>query len=246
MIFGGLEKLTLIDFPGKVACVVYTIGCNFRCPYCHNRELVEETVETKISEEEVFKLLERKKGFLDGIVITGGEPTMHGDDLLRFMAAVKERGFLVKLDTNGTNPAVLREALKRRLVDYVAMDIKAPLAKYSATVARPVDIAAIQESIRMLIDQSTATAASAAGALPGATPMPYEFRTTVVKSLLSPEDFETIGREIRGAQKYYLQKFVAGNLLLNPQFKKKTTYSDEEFLALRETLNRYVARCEIR
>jgi len=126
MVFGGIEKLTLIDFPGKIACVVYTIGCNFRCPYCHNPSLVDETVETRVGEEDVFALLERKKGFLDGIVVTGGEPTMHGDDLLRFMAKVKKRGFLVKLDTNGTNPEILRKAIKRNLVDYIAMDIKDP------------------------------------------------------------------------------------------------------------------------
>src|SRR5581483_2225555 len=99
MTFGGIEKLTLIDYPGKVACVVYTIGCNFRCPFCHNPELVDETVDVRIDESEVFSLLQRKKGFLDGVVITGGEPTMHGNDLLRFMAEIKERGFLVKLDS---------------------------------------------------------------------------------------------------------------------------------------------------
>jgi pyruvate formate lyase activating enzyme len=230
MTFGGIEKLTLIDFPGKIACVVYTIGCNFRCPYCHNPALVDETIETKIEEGEVFALLERKKGFLDGIVITGGEPTMHGDDLLRFMAEVKKRGFLVKLDTNGTSPEVLRKALERHLVDYVAMDIKAPLTKYSATVARPVDLAAIRESIACII----------------ASPVRYEFRTTVVKSMLSPEDIEQIGRDIRGARRYYLQKFVPSQLLLNPQFKKKTTYSDEELQAFREILHRYVEYCEVR
>ena len=230
MIFGGLQKLTLIDDPGKVACVAYTIGCNFRCPYCHNPELVDETVETKIDEAEVFALLQRKKGFLDGIVITGGEPTMHGDDLLRFMAEVKERGFLVKLDSNGTRPEVLSKAIERHLVDYIAMDIKAPLAKYSATVARPVDTAAIQTSIRMLVASS----------------LPYEFRTTVVKSMLSSEDFEQIGSEIQGARRYFLQKFISSNLTLNPQFKKKTTYSDEEFETIRKNLERYVERCEVR
>ncbi len=230
MIFGGIEKLTLIDYPGKVACVVYTIGCNFRCPYCHNPALVDETVDVKIEEEEVFALLGRKEGFLDGIVITGGEPTMHGDDLLRFMAEVKSRGFLVKLDSNGTNPDVLRTAIERHLVDYIAMDIKSPLAKYSAAVGRPVDMAAIRTSIKLIM----------------ASPVPYEFRTTVVKSILSPEDIEAIGRDIQGARRYYLQKFVSSNLTLNPQFKKKTTYSDEEFETIRQTLHRYVENCEVR
>ncbi len=230
MVFGGIEKMTLIDFPGKIACVVYTIGCNFRCPYCHNPGLVDETIETRIQEEEVFALLERKRGFLDGVVITGGEPTIHGDDLLRFMAKVKRRGFLVKLDTNGTNPKVLKKAIDRRLVDYIAMDIKAPLAKYSATVARPADVLAIEKSIRLII----------------ASPVLYEFRTTVVKSMLSPEDIEEMGREIQGARRYYLQKFVPSKSLLNPQFKRKTTYSDEEFAALRKVLHHYVTYCEVR
>lgn len=230
MTFGGIEKLTLIDFPGKVSCVVYTIGCNFRCPYCHNPALVDETIETRIPEEEVFALLERKEGILDGVVITGGEPTMHGDDLLHFMAEVQKRGFMVKLDTNGTNPTLLRKAMDRGLLDYIAMDIKAPLSKYSATVARPVDIVAIEQSIKMII----------------ASPIQYEFRTTVVKSMLSPEDIEQIGREIRGAKRYYLQKFVSSNLLLNPQFRKKTTYSEEELKTLQEILNHYVGYCEIR
>jgi pyruvate formate lyase activating enzyme len=222
--------MTLIDFPGKIACVVYTIGCNFRCPYCHNPGLVDETVETRIEEEDIFTLLERKRGFLDGIVITGGEPTMHGNDLLRFMAKIKKRGFLVKLDTNGTNPSILKKAISRHLVDYIAMDMKTPLAKYSATVARPVDVVAIQESIRLII----------------ASPVLYEFRTTVVKSMLSPEDIEEMGREVEGARRYYLQKFVPSKPLLNPQFRKKTTYSDEEFAELREILHRYVTYCEVR
>jgi pyruvate formate lyase activating enzyme len=230
MTFGGIEKLTLIDYPGKVACVVYTIGCNFRCPYCHNPELVDETVEARIAEDEVFALLARKTGFLDGIVITGGEPTMHGDDLLRFMAEVKSRGFLVKLDSNGTNPDVLRKAIERHLADYLAMDIKAPLSKYNAAVGRPVDTAAIRASIELI----------------KASAVPYEFRTTVVKSMLSPEDIEAIGRDIQGARRYYLQKFISSNLMLNPQFKKKTTYSDEEFETIRQTLHRYVESCEVR
>jgi pyruvate formate lyase activating enzyme len=230
MVFGGIEKLTLIDYPGKVACVVYTIGCNFRCPFCHNPALVDGTIETKIEEKEVLAFLKRKKGFLDGVVITGGEPTLHGDDLLRFMAEVKGLGFLVKLDSNGTNPDILRTAIERHLVDYLAMDIKAPLSKYSATVARPVDMAAIRASIDLIM----------------ASPVPYEFRTTIVKSLLSPDDIEQIGRDINGARQYYLQKFISSGLLLNPKFKKKITYSDEEFEAFRNMLQRYVECCEIR
>ncbi|MFA6158799.1 MAG: anaerobic ribonucleoside-triphosphate reductase activating protein [Candidatus Paceibacterota bacterium] len=228
MVFGGFEKFTLIDYPGKVACMVYTIGCNFRCPYCHNPELVDETVEVRYGEEEILAFLDRRKGMIDGIVITGGEPTMH-DDLLDFMKKVKDRGFLVKLDSNGTRPAMIREAIDRKLVDYIAMDMKAPLSRYSQTVARPVDTEAIAESIALLMS----------------SPVEYEFRTTVIKSLVSPEEIEEIGREIKGAKRYYLQKFIPTKLL-NPQFRRKTTYTDEEFEGFRKTLSAYVAYCGIR
>jgi len=229
MVFGGFEKCTLIDYPGKVACMVYTIGCNFRCPYCHNPELVDETVEKKIPESEVLKFLEKRKKMLDAVVITGGEPTMHGNKLLSFMKKVKALGFLIKLDSNGTNPDFISEALDKKLVDYIAMDIKSPLSKYSQTVARPVDISNIRKSIKVIMD----------------SPIDYEFRTTVIKALLSPQDFDEIGHEINGAKKFFLQKFIPTKLL-NPQFRKKVTYSDDEFSLLQEKMNNYVEYCGIR
>jgi len=228
MVFGGLEKLTLIDYPGKVACMVYTIGCNFRCPYCHNPELVDETVETMIPEDDVLAFLEARREMLDGVVITGGEPTMH-DDLLRFMKKVKSLGLLVKLDSNGTRPDVLKEAVERRVVDYVAMDVKSTMAKYSQTVARPVDIEAIRKSIKFLM----------------ASGVDYEFRTTVIKALIAPEDFHEIGQEIKGAKRYFLQKFVPTKIL-NPQFRKKVAYSDAEFFEFQNVMNTYVSYCGIR
>ncbi len=228
MIFGGLEKCTLIDYPGKVACMVYTIGCNFRCPYCHNPELVDETVETKITEKKVLEFLSSRKGMLDGLVITGGEPTIH-EGLLRFIKKVKNLGFLVKLDSNGTNPSMLKEAIKKKLVDYIAMDIKSTMSKYSRTVARPVDVVAIRKSIKIIMSSG----------------IEYEFRTTVIKALIAPEDFHEIGREIRGAHGYFLQKFIPTKIL-NPQFRKKVTYSDEEFKSFQEIMNTYVNYCGIR
>ena len=229
MVFGGFEKCTLIDYPGKVACMVYTIGCNFRCPYCHNPELVDETVETKISEAQILGFLDRRTKMLDGVVITGGEPTMHGSELIEFMKKVKKKGFLVKLDSNGTNPGVLKEAITKGLVDFIAMDIKSPLSKYSQTVARPVDVAAIRESIVLIMNSV----------------IEYEFRTTVIKAQLSPQDFDEIGHEIMGAKKYFLQKFIP-NKLLNPQFRKKVSYSNDEFALLQEKMNNYVKFCGIR
>ena len=228
MTFGGLEKFTLIDYPGKIACVLYTIGCNFRCPYCHNPELVDETVETRITETEFFYFLEQRRNMLEGVVITGGEPTVH-DDLLLVLQKIKALGYLVKLDTNGTNPVLLHQAVEGGLVDYVAMDIKSPLRKYSATVARPVDVDAIRSSIDFLLSG----------------PVEYEFRTTIIRGMQTPEDIEEIGKEIQGAQKYFLQKFIPTKIL-NPQFIKKTTYSDQEFEGFQKKLQSYVNYCGIR
>lgn len=228
MIFGGFEKCTLVDYPGKVACMVYTIGCNFRCPYCHNPELVDETVETTYSEAAILDFLDTRKGLLDGVVITGGEPTMH-EELPAFARRVKEKGFLIKLDTNGTNPEMLRRGIDEGWVDYVAMDMKSPLETYSQTVARAVDVEAIRESISILL----------------ASPIEYEFRTTIVKSLLSCEDLKRIGEAIRGAKSYYLQKFVPAKIL-NPQFRRKVTYTDEEFIEFQKIMHEYVETCGIR
>lgn len=227
MIIGGLQKISLIDYPGKMSAIIFTMGCNFRCPYCHNPELVDETGDV-IAEEEVFSFLERRKNLLDAVTITGGEPTIHGD-LIPFIRRIKTMGFLVKLDSNGTNPEVLKAVIDERLVDYIAMDIKSPIRSYSKTVGRPVDTDAIHESIMLL----------------KANHVPYEFRTTVVKSLLSFDDFHAIGESIKGAKTYYLQKFVPTKTL-NPAFLKKTTYTDDEFNALRETMEAYVENCSIR
>ena len=228
MIFGGLEKLTLIDYPGKVAALVYTIGCNFHCPYCHNPELVDETVERRWREDEIFAFLDTRRGLLDSLVITGGEPTLH-EDLPNFISLIKRKEFLVKLDTNGTNPAMLRRLIADGLVDYVAMDVKAPLRSYEKTVARPVDTEAIGESISLLLKGG----------------VDYEFRTTLVKALISPDDIRDIGKEIHGAKAYYLQKFVPGKLL-NPQFRRKVTYTDEELAVLQKELLTHVSFCGIR
>jgi pyruvate formate lyase activating enzyme len=229
MEFGGFEKFTLIDFPAKIACMVYTVGCPFRCPYCHNPELVDETCTTRIDESVILKFLDERKGMIDGIVITGGEPTMHGQKLISFMREVKQRNFLIKLDTNGVHPEFIQEVIDENLVDYIAMDIKSPLSKYSQTVARPVDIEAIKSSVRVIIGSG----------------IPYEFRTTIIRSMLSVEDIEEIGKEIKGATNYYLQKFVPTKIL-NPQFLKKVTYNDEEFARIQTMMGQYVSFCGIR
>ena len=228
MIFGGFQKTTLIDYPGKVACMVYTIGCNFRCPYCHNPELVDETVETTWTEDSILEFLRTRKNMLDGVVITGGEPTIHGG-LPEFIRKVKELGFLVKLDSNGTNPEMLKKLIAKKLVDYVAMDVKSQIATYSQTVSRPVNGVAIRKSIELLKKGK----------------VEYEFRTTVIKSMQSPEDIKEILEEIKGAKKYYLQKFIPTKLL-NPQFRRKVSYTDEEFAKFQALAAKYVDYCGFR
>lgn len=227
MRIGGIEKSTLIDYPGKIACILYTIGCNFRCPYCHNPELVDETAK-EISLESIWSFLENRKGLLDAVVITGGEPTMH-DDLPEFISKIKTYGFKVKLDSNGTRPAMLKRLISEKLIDYIAMDVKAPLEMYTYSVGRPVLPETLRHSIKLIMESG----------------VDYEFRTTVVKSMLSPEDLEDIGKEIRGAKTYYLQKFKGGKIL-NPQFRRRTTYTDQEFFEFKKMMNRYVGYCGIR
>ncbi len=189
--------------------------------------MVDETAK-ELPQNEFFTFLEKRIGKLDAVTITGGEPTLH-DDLIPFIRKIKELGFLVKLDSNGTHPDMLSQLMDEKLVDYVAMDIKAPLQKYTQTIARPVDIENIAKSIALLIAGNT----------------PYEFRTTVIKSLLSYDDFHQIGKAIEGAKIYYLQKFVATKLL-NPAFLKKTTYNDEELAEIKIIMEKYVTTCRIR
>ncbi len=229
MEFGGLEKFTLIDYPGKIACIIFTIGCNFRCGFCHNPELVNCNVTERIKEKEILDFLESRKGLLEGVTITGGEPTMHGERLLNFIRKVKVMGFLVKLDSNGTNPDILQKAIDEKIIDYIAMDIKAPFAKYKEVTMRLDDLDSIKKSVKLIMESE----------------IDYEFRTTVVKSQLSFEDFDVIGEEIRGAKNYYLQKFIPTKIL-DESFKNEHTYSDEEFKLLKEKMDGYVENCGIR
>lgn len=228
MKIGGVQKLSLVDYPDHTAAVLFTIGCNMRCGYCHNPELVlPERYADAIPEEDIFLFLESRVGKLEAVVISGGEPTMHAD-LPAFIRRVKALGFLVKLDSNGTNLGVLKALYEEGLVDYVAMDIKAPLARYEEVVARPINTDDIAESIRLIMESG----------------VPYEFRTTLVKSQISPEDLEQMGVLVRGAARFALQRFRPGRTL-NPQFARETTYSDEEFAALQKLMETYVKKCVV-
>lgn len=201
MKIAGFQKLTLLDYPGKVACILFTYGCNFACPFCHNSFLVKGDVPVpEYSEEEIFNFLKKRQGVLDGVCISGGEPLLYGD-LPEFIKKIKELGYPVKLDTNGSMPEKLRDVVQSRLVDYVAMDIKNTFDKYPETTGcENINTDNIKESIDFLMKGY----------------VDFEFRTTVVKEFHSPQDIERISEIISGCDKYYLQNFVdSGNILGN-------------------------------
>lgn len=226
MKIGGLQKVSLVDYPHHTSVALFTIGCNMRCGYCHNPELVlSERYADVLPEEDILMFLESRVGKIEGVVISGGEPTMH-DDLPAFIKRVKQLGFKVKLDTNGTNPTMVRELFTQGLLDYVAMDIKATPARYQEVVARPVDVSAILRTIS-LIKQSG---------------VDHEFRTTLVRSQVSPQDLHEIGALVKGSPRYALQRFRPGRTL-NPQFAHAKTYSDDELQKLKTQMEHYVDEC---
>lgn len=195
----GFQKMTMLDYPGKVACTVFTGGCNFRCPFCHNAMLVTDIDESAVySEDEILSYLNKRKGIIDGVCITGGEPLLQ-KDIGDFLTKVKATGMPVKLDTNGSYPDKLKELVSQGLVDYVAMDIKNSKEKYPLTVGLPgYDIDKIEESVEFLMSDA----------------VDYEFRTTVVREFHTAEDIVEITKWIAGAKRYFLQGFVdSGNLI---------------------------------
>lgn len=225
---GGVQKLSLVDYPGHVAAALFLTGCNMRCGYCHNPELVlPERLAPSIPIDEILLFLRSRIGKLDGVVISGGEPTIH-DELPGLVRRIKAMGYHVKLDTNGTNPDMVTAMLDEGLLDFIAMDIKGPLEKYIAIAARPIDLDAITRTIRLLIESGVA----------------HEFRTTVVKGQLEVADFEKIGILVAGAERFALQHFHPG-AVLSPQFQHATTFTDEEFTAAKAIMERYVATCMI-
>ena len=188
----GLQKMTLLDYPGRVACTVFLGGCDFRCPYCHNAELLEGPMPAETDAEGLLAFLQKRRGLLDGVCITGGEPLLR-PDLGQLLEAVKALGYPVKLDTNGSHPAALRDLAQRKLVDYVAMDIKNSPALYPLTAGVPeLDLGPIRESVAFLLEGT----------------VDYEFRTTVVREFHDGDSFRAIGPWLAGAKRYFLQSFV--------------------------------------
>ncbi len=225
----AFRKFSLIDYPGRICAVVFTQGCNFRCPYCHNPELVAKKLfQEPLLEKEVFSFLEKRKGRLEAVVITRGEPTLQ-PDLIDFFRKSKQLEYLVKLDTNGSKPEMIEKAIESELIDYIAMDVKAPERKYGEIANSYVDTEKIKQSVRLIIDSK----------------LDYEFRTTVVKSQLNEGDILEIGEMIQDAKRYILQKFVPSKTL-NRDFRSFATYPDEEFEHLKESLKSYVVECIVR
>lgn len=228
MTIQGLQKLTLLDYPGKVACTIFTAGCNFRCPFCHNASLVTDTHRNKeISQEEIFAFLKKRQGILDGVCISGGEPLL-AQGIKDFITKIKELGYEVKLDTNGSYPDQLKNLVEGGLIDYVAMDIKNSQENYGKTIGIPdYDIQNIHKSVQYLLSGK----------------VPYEFRTTVVRELHQKSDFASIGRWIRGAEQYYLQQFVDSGDLLQ---KRLHGYNKEIMQQALEIVRKYVKNAELR
>jgi len=231
MKIGGLQKLTLVDYPGKVAATVFLIGCNFKCPFCQNPELVDpEKIkkQPKISEKEFFAFLDSKKGLIEGICITGGEPTIHAD-LIDFIKKIKNKGFLIKLDTNGSSPEMLEKLIRAKLLDFIALDIKSSENNYSKASGVKVDLEKINKSIDLIKTSG----------------LDCEFRTTAVPGLVEKEDIEQMGEWLKGAKKFALQQFQ-NKKVLDKKFTKIEPYSEEIFKEFQKILEKYIEKVELR
>ncbi len=230
---GGFQKNSLIDFPGTIACVVFTMGCNFRCPYCHNPALVSGPVTGTGHHdvEEIFSFISSRKDLIDGVVITGGEPCLQ-PDLVPFISRIKDMGLAVKLDSNGSRPEVLAHLLDMDLVDYVAMDIKTDFNLYPDIIKTSLTVDAIEESMNVIMAKAPA----------------YEFRTTCVRPFITEEIMEKICRRIMGAQKYVLQKCSKNVQMLDPHFSRQADrfFSDLEIQGLKAIAQKTVKTVIIR
>jgi pyruvate formate lyase activating enzyme len=233
MIIAGLEKLSLIDYPDHLSAIVFTQGCNFRCHYCYNPMLVwpqradkgkyRQKDSSYISEESLFSFLKKRQGKLNGVVITGGEPTLH-QDLPTFIKKIRELDYDIKLDTNGTNPKLLKVLIADKLLDYIAMDFKAPINSYQEVVNVEFDFLNIEKSAKIIRESG----------------LDYEFRTTVVPQLITKEKIEEMGKFLRGSKKWFLQKFKSETDLVNEKYRNIKAYNDKEMAELVKVAQKYV------
>jgi len=232
MIFGGLQKSSLIDYPGEISCVLFTTGCNFSCPYCHNPQLARGCMDdaTAFDEQTAYDFLERRKGFLEGVVISGGEPTLQ-DDLAAVCEKIKQMGYPVKLDTNGSRPQVLKRLLNDALVDYIAMDIKTDPFSYNPLIQKDFNPSSLLESIHLVMTST----------------VEYEFKTTCIKPLVDATVIENISRLISGAPLYALQQFQPADVLCPDFFQQNDRcYNEPELLSLKAIAQPWVGECLVR
>ncbi len=218
MKIAGIQKLTLLDYPGKTACIIFTQGCNFKCGYCQNSSLIPLKGDELISEEEVIDYLKKRQNVLDGVVISGGEPTIQ-KDLKVFISKIKELGYLVKLDTNGTNNELLKELLDNHLLDYVAMDIKSTFNDYENIIKKKINVDSIKKSIKLLKE----------------TPIDHEFRTTIIKDIHDIDKILNICKFLGKEEKYYLQNFEQSEFVVD---KKLESFTKEELIDIQKIINR--------
>lgn len=231
MQIGGLQKVSLIDYPGKIAATVFLCGCNFRCGYCYNSELVDsEKIRTqpKISTKDFFDFLESRRELLEGICLTGGEPTIN-PDLPDFIKKIKQKGFLVKLDTNSSNPAMLKKLFQKNLLDFVAMDIKSSLEKYPKAVGGQVNLEDIQKSITLIRQNG----------------VDYEFRTTVVPGIIDEQEIKKISQWLKGVKSFALQQFRPEKTL-DKSYQKIKPYSEEKLRKLMKIIEPYMGKTVLR
>ncbi|QTA84561.1 anaerobic ribonucleoside-triphosphate reductase activating protein [Desulfonema magnum] len=232
MIFGGLQKNSFIDYPGKISCVLFLSGCNFNCPYCHNPDLVKGCAECPhfLEENGVYDFLKNRRGLLDGVVISGGEPTLQ-DDLVLLCEKIKDMGYPVKVDTNGSRPKVIQGLIDRKLVDYIAMDIKTDPLRYSPLIKKHCNPSDIFSSIRIIMESG----------------LPYEFKTTCIKPLVNDQIIENISHIIHGARLYALQEF-RNTEVLHPEFFQgnKCSYDKDELIRFKAIADPWVEKCVVR
>ena len=228
MKIGGFQKTSLLDYPDRISAIVWTVGCNFKCPFCYNKNLVDGNIEL-FNEDAVLSFLKKRKGLLDALSISGGEPFLQ-KDILDFTSKVKKLGYLVKIDTNGTFPEKLKELIDKKCVDYVSMDVKAPKDKYNTLAGVKTNIKKIEKSIEIIKKSA-----------PG-----YEFKTTFVPDLLKKEDILKIAKWLEGAETYFLQQFKTNVPLVSSSLENKKPYPKEYLNETFEEIKTYFKKCEIR
>jgi len=228
MKIGGFQKTSLLDYPDRISAIIWTSGCNFRCPFCYNKTLALGTAGL-FPQDEILSFLSKRKALLEGVVISGGEPLLH-DDIIDFVKKIKNLRLLVKIDTNGAFPERLNELLDQQLVDYIAMDVKAPQEKYQQLTGVKIDLNKIEASIDLLKTKAPA----------------YEFKTTFIPGLLTKEDIIEIAQWLKGADAYFLQQFKIKTPLLSSILESVVPYSREYLLDTLKEINPFFKRCAVR